>query len=177
MLKRILYLIVPTLFISVSALAQFELGSVVGVVEDPSGSVIANANVEVRSFATNVARQTVTSASGGFDFVALQLGTYSITVKQKGFRVATQDFTLAVGQRVQLNIKMEVGAASQQIIVKANAVELATASSDISNLRTTQQVVNLPLNARDFTQLVQLAPGVDNHGNSTNSTNGGYTEG
>src|SRR5437588_618812 len=72
---------------------------------------------------------------------------------------------------------MEVGAARQSVTVAANAEAVETASSDVSNLRTRQQVVDLPLNNRNFTQLVQLAPGVDNHGGATNVTNGGYTEG
>ena len=177
MLKRSVCLIVPLLFISVAAWAQFDLGSVVGVVEDSSGSVIPNASVEVLSLATNVARQAVTLASGEFDFVALQPGKYSITVKQNGFRDSTQDFEITVGQRLQLTMKMEVGTATQKIVVTSNVQTIETASSDVSNLRTTQQVIDLPLNARNFTQLVQLAPGVNNHGNSTNSTNGGYTEG
>jgi Carboxypeptidase regulatory-like domain len=177
MLKRAFCVVGLALFISVAARAQFDLGSVVGVVEDASGSVIPNASVEVLSLATNVARQSATSASGEFDFVALQPGKYSITVKQNGFRDSTQDFEITVGQRLQLNMKMEVGAATQKIVVTSNVETIETASSDVSNLRTTQQVVDLPLNTRDFTQLVQLAPGVNNHGNSTNSTNGGYTEG
>src|SRR6478736_4378298 len=72
---------------------------------------------------------------------------------------------------------MEVGAATQSITVGANAVTVETASSDVTNVRTRQQVVDLPLNSRNFTQLVQLAPGVNNRGNSTNSSNGGYTAG
>ena len=61
--------------------------------------------------------------------------------------------------------------------MNADALMVETASSDVSNVRTTKQVVDLPLNSRNFTQLVQLAPGVNNHGNSTNVTNGGYTAG
>ena len=170
-------LVAVALTVSVAALAQFELGSVVGTVRDPSALPIANAAVEIRSLATNVTRKTMTSATGEFDFVALQPGQYVLTAKQEGFKETTENFQLAVGQRVELNVSMEVGAATQSITVGANAVAVDTASSDMSNLRTRQQVVDLPLNSRNFTQLVQLAPGVNNHGNSTNVTNGGYTEG
>src|SRR5258708_10740914 len=72
---------------------------------------------------------------------------------------------------------MKVGGASKSVRVDENVLMVETASSDVSNLRTRQQVVDLPLNSRNFTQLVQLAPGVNNHGNSTNVSNGGYTEG
>src|SRR5215831_4797282 len=159
------------------ALAQFEAGSVVGSVKDPSGLAVANAVIEIRSVATNVARKTVTSATGDFDFVALQPGAYEIIAKQPGFKEAVRKFELSVGQRLELNLGMEVGGASQSVTVAENAVTVETASSEVSNVRTRQQVVDLPLNNRNFTQLVQLDPGVNNHGGSTNVTNGGYTAG
>src|ERR1700733_989481 len=80
--------------------AQFDVGSVVGVIKDPSGSVLPNAAVEIKSLATNVVRTAVTSAAGEFDFIALQPGQYSITVKVQGFKVSTQNFALSVGQRL-----------------------------------------------------------------------------
>jgi hypothetical protein len=165
------------LIVSIGAFAQFEAGSVVGSVKDPAGLAMANTVVEIRSLATNVTRKTMTSSTGDFDFVALQPGQYALTAKQPGFKEATQNFELSVGQRLELNLAMEVGAASQSVTVAANAVTVETASSEVSNVRTRQQVVDLPLNSRNFTQLVQLAPGVDNHGGATNVTNGGYTEG
>jgi hypothetical protein len=178
MLKRgISKSIAIALFAATAAFPQFEAGSVVGTIKDPAGLAMPNAVVEIRSLATNVTRQTVTSAAGDFDFVALQPGQYALTAKRPGFKETTQEFTLAVGQRAELNLTMEVGATNQSVTVAANAVMVETANSDVSNLRTRQQVVDLPLNNRNFTQLVQLAPGVNNHGNSTNVTNGGYTEG
>ncbi|MES1256917.1 MAG: TonB-dependent receptor [Acidobacteriota bacterium] len=177
MLYRIVSAIVISLFISVSALAQFELGTVVGTVKDQSGLAMTGAAVELRSRTTNVARQTTTSASGGFDFVAVQPGQYTLKITQDGFKEKTQNFELTVGQRAELNVAMEIGAATQSVTVGESVIAVETASSDLSNLRTRQQVVDLPLNGRNFTQLVQLAPGVNNHGNSTNVSNGGYTAG
>src|ERR1022692_466007 len=177
MLNRTISLIAVGLFISAAGLAQFDLGSAVGTVRDHSGLPMPNANVELKSLATNMIRQTGTSTTGDFDFVALPPGQYALTVKQTGFKETTQTFEVTVGQRVELNISMEVGAATQSVTVAANAVAVESASSDMSNLRTTQQVVDLPLNSRNFTQLVQLAPGVNAHGSSTNVSNGGYTAG
>ncbi|HEY3837089.1 MAG TPA: carboxypeptidase regulatory-like domain-containing protein [Bryobacteraceae bacterium] len=160
-----------------NAFAQFELGSVEGTVKDQSGLPMANATVEIRNDATNVARQTKTSGVGEFDFVAMQPGRYSLTATQAGFKEKIQKFELTVGQRLSLDVAMELGSSSQSVSVNADALMVETASSEVSNLRTTKQVVDLPLNSRNFTQLVQLAPGVNSHGNSTNSTNGGYTAG
>lgn len=160
-----------------TAWAQFDLGSVVGTVKDSSGLTMANVTVEIHSAATNISRITTTTAAGDFDFVALQPGQYTLIAKQSGFKESTQNFELAVGQRRELNISMEVGATNQSVTVDANVVGVETVSSEVSNSRTRQQVVDLPLNNRNFTQLVQLAPGVNNRGNSTNASNGGYTQG
>ena len=177
MLRKGLYLVMFQLLLCVSAMAQFEVGSVIGVVRDPAGSVIAGATFVITSQATNAQRQTVTSSAGEFDFVALTPGQYSITAKQPGFQELTQNFEIAVSQRLELNLEMRVGAETQNVTVSANVETIETASSDISNVRTTQQVVDLPLNTRNFTQLVQLAPGVNSHGNNSASTNGGFTSG
>jgi hypothetical protein len=177
MLNRSISRVAVGLFVSIAGLAQFELGSVVGTLKDPSGLPMPNASVKIRSLATNITRETVTSATGDFDFVAVQPGQYALTAKQQGFKETTQNFELAVGQRAELNVSMEIGAASQSVTVGANAVTLDTVSSDVSNVRTRQQVVDLPLNSRNFTQLVLLAPGVNSVGSSTNATNGGYTAG
>jgi len=133
--------------------------------------------VEIRSAATNVSRTTTTSTSGDYDFVALQPGQYTLTTKQPGFKGTTQTFEVAVGQRLRLEIALEMGTASESITVDANVIAVEAVSSDMNNVRTRQQVIDLPLNNRNFTQLVQLAPGVTNRGSSTNVTNGGYTAG
>ena len=112
-----------------------------------------------------------------FRFRRPAAGPICLTAKQPGFKVTTQTFQLAVGQRLQLDVSLEVGTATESITVGANVIAVEAVSSDMNNVRTRQQVVDLPLNNRNFTQLVQLAPGVTNKGGSTNVTNGGYTAG
>ena len=178
MLTRVCSSVVALIaLLSAPAFAQFELGSASGTVRDESELPMVNATIEVRSLSTNAVRQTLTSGVGEFVFLALPPGQYTLTAKQQGFKEKTENFQLAVGQRLSLNISMEVGSSTQSVTVSAEAVALETASSDLNNVRTNQQVIDLPLNSRNFTQLVQLAPGVKNHGNSTNSSNGGYTAG
>ena len=165
------------LCLSVAGFAQFELGSVIGSAKDPSGLPMPQVNVEIRSVATNITRATTTSATGDYDFLALQPGQYVLTAKQPGFKGVSRSFAIAVGQRLQLDVSLEVGTASESITVGANVIAVEAVSSDLNNVRTRQQVVDLPLNSRNFTQLVQLAPGVTNKGASTNVSNGGYTAG
>ena len=174
---RAVFKIQLALFFCLTAWGQFEAGSVVGTVKDPTGLAMPNVVIEMRSLATNVTRQSVTSAAGDFDFVAVQPGKYAVTAKRPGFKETTQNFEVAVSQRVELNLSMEVGAATQSVTVEGTSVAVETASSDMNNVRTRQQVVDLPLNNRNFTQLVQLAPGVNSKGSSTNVSNGGYTAG
>src|SRR5579862_6861175 len=90
MLKRAMALLGMGLFVSIASLAQFDLGSVVGTVRDRSGLPMPNATVEIKSLATNLTRQTVISAAGDFDFVALPPGQYALTAKQTGFKETTQ---------------------------------------------------------------------------------------
>jgi hypothetical protein len=177
--KAVLVVVALLLFFSSPlSWAQFDVGSVVGTVKDASGSVIPNATVELKSLATDVVRTATANAAGEFDFVAVQPGQYSISVMQTGFKVFTQSVTLTTGQRLEVDAALEVGTETQSVTVNATATQvLQTASTEISNLRTQQQVVSLPLNSRNFTQLVGLAPGVNLRGNSNNSVSAGYTNG
>jgi hypothetical protein len=159
------------------AWAQFEAGSVLGTVKDSTGAVVPNAHVELTSVATNATRTATSDSNGEWNFPAVEPGKYTVTVKQTGLRDEVRALELAVGQKLQVDVAMSVGTATETVTVSASTQMLETTSSDVSNVRTNQQVVDLPLNSRNFTQLVQLAPGVNNKGNGTNSTNGGYTAG
>ena len=163
--------------ISCVSWAQFDLGSVVGTVRDPAGLPVAGATVELRSQTTNVIRQAKTSDEGRFDFLSLQPDTYALIARHEGFRERIQNFNLAVGQRTELDVAMDIGSVNEQVTVAADAARVETASSELSNVRTNKQVVDLPLNSRNFTQLVSLAPGVNNRGASSNSVLQGYTSG
>src|SRR5215813_11794003 len=148
------------LFLSLSLWAQVEQGSLVGVITDPQRAPVASAAVEFQSLTTNVKRSTVTNASGEYNSLPLQPGRYSVTVRQAGFRERTAEVTLDVGQRLQLDFALELGAVTEQVSVAANAVAVETASSEIGQVRPSAEIRDLPLNTRNFTQLVQLAPGV-----------------
>jgi hypothetical protein len=179
--KRALLGLVSTIIFllasSTVALAQFEAGSVAGTVKDDSGAVIPNAAVEVRNVATGVVRSVATSGGGQFDFVAVAPGQYSATAKLKGFRDHTLSFQLSVGQRLDLDMVLTIGEATEAVTVNTTQQTVETASSEIGNVRTQQQVQDLPLNSRNFTQLVGLSPGVNLRGNSNNSQALGYTSG
>ena len=170
-------LLLAVFLVATAAYAQFEMGSIVGIVLDQSKAPVAGASVEIRSVDTNVARQVTTSATGEYNSLPLPPGKYVVTAKQKGFRDMAQEVMLSVGQRMDLGFTLELGAISEQVTVSGAAALVGTASSELGNVRPEQQVVDLPLNTRNFTQLVALAPGVNNRGNSANSILQGYTSG
>jgi hypothetical protein len=166
---RLLLSLIILLFFSTIAHAQFEVGSIVGAVTDPTGASIADASVEAIESATNVSRKTTTSSTGQYGFLGLRPGTYVITVKQPGFADQSHTVTLAVSERLEENVAMTVGTASQTVDVNTSTNTIETGSSELGNVRSEKQVQDLPLNSRNFTQLVYLAPGVNNRGNSANS--------
>ena len=141
-------------------IAQFELGSIVGVVTDPAKAAVAGAKVEIRSTATNVKRDVVTSEDGGFNSLPLQPGPYLVTVRQPGFRDRVLSLNLGVSQRLQTDISLELSSVNEQLKVEATTPTIETATSDVGQVRAAKEIVDLPLNTRNFTQLVQLAPGV-----------------
>ncbi len=157
--------------------AQFQFGSVVGLIKDASQAPVPSAAVEIRSRTTNVARQATASAAGEYNFVSLPPDKYTLTVKHPGFRDTSRELELSVGQRLEADITLEVGGLTEEVTVKGETPLLDVATSELGNVRTEKQVEDLPLNTRNFTQLVVLAPGVNNRGAASNSILQGYTSG
>jgi hypothetical protein len=141
-------------------LAQFEQGSIVGAVTDPQKAPIAGAVVQIRSVSTNVSRDVTTSPAGEFNSLPLAPGQYTVTVHQSGFRDRSMQVNVGVSQRVQADFTLELGTVTEQVVVEAAAAAIETESSDIGQVKQAKEIVDLPLNTRNFTQLVQLAPGV-----------------
>ncbi len=152
--------IAVALFGAITLWAQIEQGSLVGIVLDPQKAPVAGAVVTFRSLTTNVQREERTKSEGEYNSLPLQPGRYAVTVRQTGFREQTVEVTLGVGQRRQIDFALELGSVNEQISVSATAAVLETASSEIGQVRPAREIMDLPLNTRNFTQLVQLAPGV-----------------
>ena len=159
-MSRFLFAAVFLLWTSIPATAQFELGSVVGLVTDQQKAPVAGATVEIRSVTTNVKREVTTSVNGEYNSLPLQPGRYRVTVRQQGFRDKSAELSIGVSQRVEADFPLELGSVNEQIIVSAAAATIDTESSEIGQVRAAREISDLPLNTRNFTQLVQLAPGV-----------------
>ena len=135
-------------------------GTILGTVKDNSGAVVANASVDITNTGTNVTKHTQTSSSGDFTVPYLAPGTYRVTVQTQGFQKSVVDkIGLVVGQEARADVTLKPGAVSESVQVEASAVALDTDSAALSQLISQQQVEELPLNGRNFMQLLLVGPG------------------
>src|SRR5579859_6764688 len=100
-----------------ASFAQFQFGSVTGLVKDQSQAPVPGAIVEIRSQTTNVARQATTSAAGEYSFVSLPADRYTIQVRRQGFRETSLSVDLSVDQRLVADLTLEVGGVTEEVIV------------------------------------------------------------
>lgn len=135
-------------------------GSILGTVTDSTGAVVPGAKVTVTNTATGVPFPTVTSSSGDYLAPGLQVGTYSVTAEAKGFQKSvTNGIVLSVDQHRRVNVVLQAGAVTSTVTVSAQAVALDTDSEALSQLVGQRQVEDLPLNGRNFMQLLLTTPG------------------
>jgi hypothetical protein len=141
--------------------AQFEYGEVLGTVRDASGAVIQRAKVTVRGLDTNVQASALTNEAGNYSFPDLRSGRYEVEAAVTGFRPAKSDtLVLRVGDRLRTDLTLEPGQVTGEVTVEASAEPLLeTDTSTRGQVIESRQIEELPLNKRDYTQLVMLAPG------------------
>ena len=163
-------------------------GTILGTVTDSAGAVVPNARITVTNTATKISTQTVSNAAGDYNAPALNPGTYTVTAEAKGFQKAVvTSFTLTVNQHARIDLALKPGAVSETVTTTAQAVTLDTDSAELSNLISQQQVEDLPLNGRNFMQLLLVGAGAvtvggeqgtmrQGQGNAI-SVNGGRPEG
>ena len=141
--------------------AQKFTGTITGTVTDASGAVVSGADVTVTNTETGAARSIKTASAGEYSFPDLPAGTYDLRVKQANFKeYVSKGVQLFVSSTATVNVKLEVGSASEQMTVEANAVQVETSTGAVGNVIEGNSVRELPLNGRSFTQLTQLMPGV-----------------
>jgi hypothetical protein len=141
--------------------AQDVKGSIRGIVTDEQGAAVAAAEVTI-SDATTGFTLTVTTGDGGlYNFPQLPLGTFKIRVTHAGFKAYEQiGIVLHAADSLAFNITLKLGAVSEQVTVEASAIQVDTTNGELSGLIDGKQVAELPLNGRNFMQLVLGVPGV-----------------
>jgi hypothetical protein len=143
------------------ALAQDVKGSVRGTVTDAQGAAVTDAEVTVSDPSTGFSRTANTGGDGVYNFPDLPLGTFKIRVTHAGFKASEQvGINVHASDRLVFNFSLELGAVSEQITVEASAIQVDTTNGTLSGLIDGSQVAELPLNGRNFMQLVLSVPGV-----------------
>jgi outer membrane receptor protein involved in Fe transport len=165
-----------------------DTASITGTITDPSGAAIPNAIVAVKNAEHGINRTGSSNSSGDFLIASLPIGSYDLTVAAQGFKkYEAQGVVLRVAEKARINVALEVGTISTEVVVQGSQVaQVETQSSELGNTVTGKEVSQLELNGRDFTQLVALSPGVsDQSGNDEGepgattvafTVNGGRTE-
>ena len=141
-----------------SAVAQFENAEVLGTVRDSSGSVVAKATVTLHNQDTGIDTKTSTDAAGNFDFANVKVGRYTVSAEATGFATAVAaNIAVDVNARQRVDLTMQVGEVNTAVNVTGAASVLETDSSEQGQVVNTQQVVELPLNGRNYADLALLA--------------------
>jgi hypothetical protein len=173
MSKRLALLL---LAVTLALWGQTFRGAISGNVEDSSGAVIAGATVKATNPDTGFVRETVSSSNGDFSFPDLPLGKYQISVTKAGFQSQNlKDVEVAVSKTTNVVVKMGVAQQATLVEVSAQAVTLETTSAALVGVVGPKMVSDLPMNGRDFRQMLKLSPGVGV--GSSPSVNGMRTSG
>ncbi len=136
-------------------------GSIAGEVRDAQSAVVPAAEVTVINSATNVARKTITNDAGLYSFPSLSPGTYDIRVAKPGFKTASaKSVQLQVQQNARLDFELVVGQVNEAVEVSADAQLLSTENATVGTVIENKRIVELPLNGRNYLQLVSLSPNV-----------------
>src|SRR6266568_1241043 len=158
---KILICAVLTICLSLSAAAQQISGSIRGTVLDPTGATVAGAIVTATQTETGLTRMSTTDRSGEYVLLELPVGHYRLRVEGKGFqKYIQQGIILDVNEKATVPVRLAIGAETQQIDVQADAQLIQGTVTSLGKTVSEREVLDLPLNGRNFSQLGLLQPGV-----------------
>src|ERR1700730_16404674 len=136
-------------------------GTISGTVTDMTGGTVPDATVVVTNTGTGITQKATSDSQGRYTVRNLEIGDYEVQVSKGGFTtVVHKGIALTVNAEAVVDSSLSVGSHTQSVTVEAQVIQVDTSSSTLSTLMDLNQVSNLPLNGRDFEQLIQLTPGV-----------------
>lgn len=145
---------------SLSAIAQFDNGSLVGTLRDSTGAIVSGASVSVTNTATAIQEKTSTDSSGNWEIPSLRVGVYRVVASMRGFSNAVADnVTLSVGNRQRIDLTLQVGQAQETVEVNDVQLQLETESSQRGQTITQYQSTALPLVSRNYSDFLGLVTG------------------
>jgi len=158
---RTLACIFLTSIVAVTAVAQQISGSIRGTVVDPSGAIVQSVAVSAQQTETGLTRAAVTDRNGGFVFVELPIGHYRIFAEAKGYQKYLQEgISLDINETATVTVRLKLGSETQQVEVKADAELVQNTESSLGQTVKEREILDLPLDGRNFSQLGTLQPGV-----------------
>ena len=143
-----------------SARSQAVNATLSGKIIDASGGSVAKAPVTASNVATGFSRSALTSDNGEYSILALPAGEYKVTVEFSGFGKQTKNISLQVGQAAELGFTLSPGAVVQRVEVEATSELAEPTRTQVSTVITENQIVNLPVNGREFIDFALLSPAV-----------------
>lgn len=160
-LSAVLSALVMVLVCASGARAQNETGTILGTATDSSGAALVGAKVTATNGGTNVSQSTVADTAGRYRIPDLPVGTYNVQASQSGFQtVVHSNITLTVGANLVVDFSLPIGQVTQTVNVEGEVSRVETQTAAVSSLVTSTQMSQLPLNGRNYEQLLSLAPGV-----------------
>lgn len=151
--------------------------SLSGTISDQTGAVVSGATVIVKHAETGIEYRATSSGNGLFTVPSLSAGTYTLKVNAQGFKQAeVRDISINAGVPATVNLSLEVGAASESVVVQGGAEILQTQSANISTTLSINQIASLPLISRNPINFVALLPGVTTPTDTRNSIVNGLPE-
>ncbi|MBK6750711.1 MAG: carboxypeptidase regulatory-like domain-containing protein [Acidobacteria bacterium] len=175
-MRKFLVVALATFFAAFSAYGQTATGGISGTITSPDGGVIQGATVEAKFNQTGKSYSAVTGSDGAFNFNQLEPGMYTVTVTSSGFKVSSStDVKVDIGREYTFNRTLEVGAVTETVTVTAGADVITSNSAQVTSVVSPQQILSLPLLARNPLNLTTLQAGVQSNPFQGTSINGQRT--
>jgi hypothetical protein len=170
--RRLTVLLALTILGTTWVHAQLSTADIIGTITDDTGAVVSKATVTLVNLDTQDQRIAISNDSGDFQFAQVPTGHYSVTAKMANFKTSTLSLSVEAGDRARADMHLTAGGTTETVVVEAQTPLLQADNATVSSTVTSLAVQDLPLNGRNFVQLVQLVPGA-NEGPGNGLTSGG----
>ncbi len=176
--ERSVLLALTVLMAATLVSAQTFRGTILGTVSDASGAVVSGASVKVHSVGTGLERTAQTSGDGSYSIPELPIGTYTVTVIQRGFETSvTSNVVVDVATDRRVDVTLQTGQVSDTVEVSGDALpQVETTSGELGGTLTAKTIENIPVNGRDYTKLIYLNPGVSGSPDQISDSPGSFGE-
>jgi len=161
------------ILLNASSFAQQSTGAINGTVLDSTGAIVSGASIVISNVATSIERKVTSNESGVYVFPNVPPGRYTLSARKDSFATTNETgIVLQVNQTITIDFRLKSGAQTETVTVDAAAAQLETSTAELGTVIGHQTVSDLPLNGRQFTQLLTLTPGAS-RANTSQNANGG----